>query len=421
MRHDRYGLPLSTPSAEARDAYVEAADLFLGGEPGIEAALDRAFAADPGFALAHALAARVHQMHARGGAAQEAMRRALAGTGALTPREQGHLQAIAKVVAGDAAGALAASRGHLAAHPRDALVLMPCVGVFGLFGFSGRAGREAELAAFLTSLAPHYGDDWWFLAALAFAHAETGRLDAARAGIDRALRANPRNANGAHIRAHVDYEAGENAAGLAWLERWHAGYDRAGLMHCHLAWHMALWRLDCGDREGAWRAFDAHVQPGAAWGPPLNVVTDGASFLFRAELAGEARPGERWQRLADYARGAFPQPGLAFVDAHVALACAMAGDERGLAARIAGARGPAGDLVAALGHGFGAFARGEWSAAVAALAPACRMHERLGGSRAQRDLLEYALLAAARHAGQPAERVRTRPLPPSLAGLLPPS
>src|SRR3954464_3214503 len=51
MLTDRYGLPLSTGSAAARDAYVEAADLALTFYPGAAEAYDRAIAADPGFAM----------------------------------------------------------------------------------------------------------------------------------------------------------------------------------------------------------------------------------------------------------------------------------------------------------------------------------------------------------------------------------
>ena len=54
MLADRYGLPLSSASAVARDAYVQGSDLLLTLYPGAIEAFDRAIAADPGFALAHA-------------------------------------------------------------------------------------------------------------------------------------------------------------------------------------------------------------------------------------------------------------------------------------------------------------------------------------------------------------------------------
>ena len=59
MPTDRYGLPLSTPSAAARDAYAQGFDLALTLYPGAVAAFDRALDADPGFAMAHVGKAQV--------------------------------------------------------------------------------------------------------------------------------------------------------------------------------------------------------------------------------------------------------------------------------------------------------------------------------------------------------------------------
>ena len=59
MLRDRYDLGLSTASAAARDAYVQASDLALTFYPGAAEAYDRAIAADPGFALVYAGRAQV--------------------------------------------------------------------------------------------------------------------------------------------------------------------------------------------------------------------------------------------------------------------------------------------------------------------------------------------------------------------------
>jgi len=415
---DRYGLALSTTSAAARDAYVDGVDRLLAAQPGADAAFARAIKADPQFALAHAGLARVHQAYSRPPEARASMDRALALAEGLSAREQSHLAGLAKVIAGDGTAALAAIRVHLAHWPRDAMLLAPCTGVFGLIGFCGRAGREQELAQMLDALAPAYGDDWWFLAAHAFALGEVGRVVEAQALIARSLAANPRNANGAHIRTHVDYEAGEGTAALTWLEQWFAPYEQAAQMHCHLGWHVALWNLDLGNEAAAWAAYEAHVAPGAAWGPAINVLSDSAAFLFRAELAGARRDAARWQTIADYARRNFSKPGLAFADAHAALAFAMAGHTDALATLRHGAAGPAGDVVAGLAQGFGAYARGDWPAAMDTLGTLVPVHERIGGSRAQRDLIEYAWLSAARHAGRQVTRERARALPAPLSHLL---
>ena len=52
MFKDRYGLELTTGSAEAAELYVEGVDASLAGNVGTEEKLEAALAADPGFALA---------------------------------------------------------------------------------------------------------------------------------------------------------------------------------------------------------------------------------------------------------------------------------------------------------------------------------------------------------------------------------
>lgn len=394
MLNDRYGNALSTSSQAARDAYVAGVDRFLAAQPGVEEAFEAAVAADDGFALAHIALARARQAMARGDDTRGPMAAAQALATGLPAREASHVEALALLVSGQGPAAYKAIRAHLQEHPRDALIAQTCTGVFGLIGFSGQPGREAEQLAFTSILAPHYGDDWWFLGQHAFSQVEAGQTGPATASIERSLALNPDNAHGAHIRSHVYYEAGETAAGYAYIDGWRRGYDKRGQLHCHISWHVALWALERGDVETMWRVHDADVAPGAAWGPGLNLVTDSASLLYRAELAGVPVPAARWRQVSEAAARLFPNPGIAFADVHAALAHAMAGDGAALSKIIAEAKGPAGDLVRTLAEGFRGMALGEWAAATAHLVRAMSGHERIGGSRAQRDLIEYALLNA---------------------------
>ncbi len=394
MLNDRYDNPLTTTSQSARDAYIEGVDSILSANAGGDRVLQRAIEADDGFALAYAALARTLQISAKGAEAVEAMTKARALTAGTSDREKGHIAMLGHLIDGDGPSAYAAALDHLAAYPRDALIAQPLTGVFGLIGFSGLAGREAEQLAFLARLAPHYGEDWWFGTQFAFAQIEVGQADQASRTIERALDSNPRSAHGAHVRAHIHYERGESEAGLLFLREWRQDYDRQGALHCHISWHVALWTLERGDAAAAWRVIDEGVRPGKAWGPPLNVLTDTASFLHRAELTGEAPQPERWREVSEFAKQLFPNPGIAFADVHAALAHAMAGEADALAKLIAEPAGPAGEVVTALAQAFEAFACQDWAETIALLAPVMATHERIGGSRAQRDLLEFTLVAA---------------------------
>jgi tetratricopeptide (TPR) repeat protein len=407
---DRYGAQVTTSSALARDAYVEGVDLLLAAQPGGEARFARALELDDGLAVAAIGRARCLALHGRVAEAREAATDARQRAGGASRRERQHVETLALSIDGRLAEAVAATRAHLAEFPRDAMVLAPVTGVFGLIGFSGDLDREQQLLAILDSLARHYGDDWWFLGLHAFASIEAGQIEAGRRRVERALALNPRSANAAHVFAHACYESGADAAGAAFLDSWLPSYPREGTLNCHLWWHVAMFAIARDDLETAGTVYAERIAPGASWGPPMNTLTDGTSLLWRAELAGAPRRGEAWRALRDYARRSFPRPGIPFVDTHAALACAASCDSkaleilgRALRESAAAGRHPAARVVAGLADAFAVFARGDYTAAIGRLAPVLDEHVRIGGSRAQRDLVELTLLAAYLRAGRPGD------------------
>jgi tetratricopeptide (TPR) repeat protein len=410
MLADRYGFTVSSSSEVARDAYVAGADCILSATARWRDHFGRAIEADPTFALAHVGLARGRFLEGDVKPAREAAARARELARDATPRERSHVNAVALPIEGKPVEALAAIHEHVREWPRDAMAVAPATGVFGLVGFSGRQDREEELYRLLHGLAPHYDDDWWFLCVYAFAASESGRLDEAWRLIESSMAANPRNAHGAHIRVHVLHEMGEMARAMEYLDSWLPSYDRRGLLHCHLSWHVALTALSLGRLERAWDAYRSGVHPGGAWGPPINVVSDAAAFLWRAELAGGGRQPRLWHEVREYAQKCFPKAGFPFADVHVGLACIADGDLAGLERlahemreRIEAGKAPAGTVVSMIVEGFTAYAKSDWSGAIRNLEMALPETVRIGGSRAQRDLVEYTLIAAYLKAGRLAD------------------
>ena len=389
MLRDRYDNPVSTSSTQARDLYVTAVDKLL---ERIVEAFEAVVAEDPNFALGHAGLARAHQATGNIPKAREIIAKARALATGINEREAGHINVFDLLANGRTADGLAAVVDHARSNPRDAMVVQTSTSIFGLIGFSGLPGREAEMLAFTSALQPHYADDWWYLSQYAFSLCETGQVDKASTVIDRSMAINPRNAHGAHVRSHIDYEAGETQAGVSYLNDWLKDYDRSAVMHGHLSWHVALWALQMGDTDQMWQRVDADVKPGAAQGMPINILSDTASILYRAELAGETVSKEKWREVSAYASKFFPNPGLSFIDYHAALAHAMAGDGDALSNIISNPKGPAGDLVRDVAEAFGAIAGQDWLKAERLLTSCMADDARLGGSRAQRDLLEFSLL-----------------------------
>ena len=430
MLRDRYGLSLSTTSSAARDAYVEGCDAKLTMYPGAIEAFDRAIAAAPRFALAHAT--KAHALLERGNAvaARAAMAAANALVGDVSEREASHIAFIDLLVAGNTEAALSALRTHLDTWPRDVLVLATTAFTNGLIGSSGRVGQKRMLLDLLERLAPCYGDDWWFTAHHGMALSENGQREAAHPKIERSLAQNPKNPWAAHARAHLSYEEGNADMARAFLRSWLTTYPRDGTLYSHLSWHLALGDIEAGDTAAALRLYKDAFAPDVHSGPPRGKVNDAVSFLWRWELAGHPRMDDEWRLIHDVAHSAFARAGVAFSDMHAALVQIVIGDDPGLEERLRQiddlarqTRYPSGLLVPAVLRGFAAFEQRDFSTAIAALEPIVDQLERIGGSRAQLDLVEFTLVKAyvnASHAGE-AHRMlsgRNRGSPnPAVSGL----
>jgi tetratricopeptide (TPR) repeat protein len=413
MLTDRYGLSLTTDSSLAREAYVQAIDLLLSANAGVDDALQQALAADPGFALAQVAQARWLQLKMQLPAAREAADRAAALARTASHREQQHVEIFRLLIHGKGIDALDLVRQHCAEYPRDAMALSPATGVFGLLGFSGRQHREAEQVELLQPLAAAYRDDWWFLSVYAFALIEYGRAQEGLELIERSLEISPRNAHAAHTLAHARYELGDASTTAAYLEQWLPDYSPRGQLHCHIWWHLAMCYLMLGKTQQMWESYRNHCTPAVSHSSPLNVITDGASLLWRAELAGEARNEQLWWDVRRYAEEQLPQPGI-FADVHYAFILAATNDDDALASYIdrlqqAARHGvlPAGPVTVALAQAASAFHQGDWETTIETLAPVSDQVVRIGGSRAQRDLIENTLLAAYVKAGRQ-EEARSR-------------
>lgn len=426
-RSDSRGLPISTTSDRAAERYREGVDLMLSTWPGAAEVLDEAIAADPDFALAHAARARLHAMRAEPAQAKARIARAaeiVVHQG--TERERSHVAVLSLAIHGRSAEALRAVYGHADAWPRDILVLSLPLGAFGLLAFSGRADHDQARVDLCERHAGQFAsDDWWFLTYRGWSHAENGNVAYGRDLTQRGFDLRPQNANAAHALSHAMYEGGANDEADRLIQAWLPGYDRSGILHGHIAWHAALAALEHGDTERALAIYGAHVQPSVSSGNAVNVVSDTASFLWRLQAYGHPVPDGLWQAAAAYAAPAFPDAGFAFADMHMALLAAGTGDRAGLERRVSVLMGlieagtlAAGPVVPAICRAALAFADGNHAECVRILEPVTAEVVRVGGSGAQRELVEDMLLLALMRGGDAARagvlldrRLHRRPSP----------
>ncbi len=403
MPQDRFGHPLTTASAEAAAIYVKALDDVFALHEDVVATIDHAIELDPDFALAHSVRARGLAMMGEAAEARESAIRGRQLSDHATPRERRHAHIAALVAEGRGAEALPLVEQHASDYPRDAMPLSYALGVYGLLGFGGYRDFPQRQCQLLAQVAPEWDDDWWFLASHGWALVEVGEWNTGTTMLDRALELKPDNANAVHGRAHAYYECGDVDGGEAFLRECLPRFTRTHPLHGHLSWHLALFALQRGAVGEAVSIYRDAIGPTASQALPMFTLIDSASFLWRSLLQGAVHRAEA-SELAAYIAHHQPAAGLPFVNAHLAMACAVLDNDSAAATlreqvkeRLTGGKQASGEVVLRVCEAITGVSQDPAQAADI-LERAQGDLPRLGGSNAQRDVfldtLAYAHLRA---------------------------
>ncbi|CAB4687941.1 MAG: pyridine nucleotide-disulfide oxidoreductase [Actinobacteria bacterium] len=392
---DRYGLRITAAPAAAR-AYDAALDDLLRLRSGAVEGFATAIALDPAFALGHAaLALLGHESCARVDIAGR-MRDAERHAPTATERERSHIGAVLAHLRGDSQPLLR----HLGDFPLDAMLLSTAVPTIA---FAGVTSVPDEAWSLVESAGPAYGDDWWFTGLLAFVRQEQGRFDEAMELSCRSLAEEPGAGHSAHARAHAHYETGDHQAGLRWMDAWVAGDGASIDSLSHFSWHAALHELSMGDLDGVRRRYETQLRPQDSIG--CRALVDTGSLLWRWALTPGAAdvPGME-DVIGVTGRDVLERPSTPFLAMHAAVALLSVGDVDGLEALRAHASRSRDDVqrevVAPLASAMSLLAHDEHSAGADALAALSRACGRLGGSDAQREVVEETRIAALLRAGR---------------------
>jgi hypothetical protein len=395
---DGLGLPLST-HAEAATAYRNGLDRVLKVRAGAEDAFARAVALDPGFALGHAAlallghecGAAVDVPRALADAQRSAQERA-------DERERSFVDVITRRVQ-SADGDRALIR-HLDAHPADALALAAAVPTIA---FSGVTDLDDDYALRLVEhTSPAYDGHWFHTSLLAFLRQEQGRLHEAGELAHRALAVEPASGHAVHALAHVHYESGAHEVGRDWLDGWVSGQGRGAVHRAHFSWHIALHELALDDPAAVRKRWFAQLAPGRVTG--VRALVDSGSLLWRARLSGNWQGELPTSDLLDsVACEVLERPATAFTALHAAVALTAAGDLpalRRLRDHAAGADPVQREVIAPLCDAFAALAEHRFHEAAHGLDALLPVLRKVGGSAAQREVVEETLLYALVSAGR---------------------
>ncbi len=436
-RRDPRGNPVSTDSTAALEASEHGLWRMMSfyGTPLDD--LDTAIAADPAWPLPRLMKAGFLLGLTEPSLAAEAtlLLDGVSSTARGNEREQRHLAALRHLEAGDWSGAADAWGGILGDHPRDALALQWA----NLFDFHRGDARllHDRVAAALPSWPEDDALHPYALALQAFGLEETGRYAEAEVAGRRALAGAARVPWAIHAVAHVMEMQGRHEEGARWMADWRrhwgaqpgdgslgAGAEPNGFAG-HLGWHEALFALEGLDVDTARRCFDDYLDASRIEITLQRV--DAASLLWRLDLLG-AGVGDRWRALlAGWPLDDASAGHSLFNDAHATLALIGAGETARARAWIArsleGAAQRSGwnaelsrEIGAPLLRGLLAFGEGRFGEATETIAPLRGRLSRIGGSHAQRDVVEQTLLAAAvrggdRAAARALHEARTRAKP----------
>lgn len=386
---DLYGLPLTT-STPAAGAYNRGVRAILTIQQGALDHIAESIAHDPTFALGHAALALLG--HEQGAPVDLAARMASARRHAArsTARERSHVFAVLSHVAGDSRPIL----DHLRHHPRDALLLTTAVPTIA---FAGVTTVPEDAWAIVERCAPAYGTDWWYSGLLAFVLQEQGRFDEAYDLAARSMSEEPAAGQSVHARTHVHYETGDHDAGLAWLDRWIDKTGPASNQLAHFSWHAALHELATCDLAALRRRWDGQLAPPAVTG--CRALVDSVSLLWRWALTpGASGVPEAEAVLSSVAADDIDRPGSGFMAMHAAIALCAAGDSDRLRGLHRWCRAHAdrviADVAAPLAASLLLLTQKQQAAAADGLGRLESTLWRLGGSDAQREVVEDTRIAA---------------------------
>jgi hypothetical protein len=392
---DCYGLEL-TAGPDAAAAYNRGIDRVLRMRAGAVDSVAMSIVLDPTFALGHAaLALFGHELCAEVDI-EARLRDASLHARRSTDRERSHVDAVVQHVRGDSGPLIA----HLERHPRDALLLSTAVPTIA---FAGVTSVPAEAWQIVERAQPAYGDDWWYAGLLAFIRQEQGRFDEAMDLSCSSLAERPDAGHSAHARAHAHYETGDHVAGLTWMDGWVTGDGAATDSLSHFSWHAALHELSLGDLDAVRRRYRGQLLPERGLG--CRAIVDTGSLLWRWTLTPGADDVPTMDEVARAVEDdSLARPATPFLGLHAAVVLLALDDVAGLERLAVWSerhrdRAQA-EVVAPLARAMRLMAEGRCSAAADRLAELWPLVWRVGGSDAQREVVEETRIAALLRAGR---------------------
>ena len=322
----------------------------------------------------------------------------------LNEREQAHLISLSEAVSGNWSASVSVLDRHLMSYPHDILAHQVAL---RLDGFQGRfplgAGRSARALPLWSKEQAGYG---MLLSFYGFGLEETGDYAQAEVMSRTAAELEPYGYWPHHAVSHVLEMTGRPQEGLAWMaSREPLWCRKSNTNQVHIHWHKALFHVELGQYAAALILYDEAILPTLR--PVGTSLCNATALLWRLETLGTDVGKGRWTELSRLWQGR--SGGSVFNDIHAGMTLLRAGEAKAFEDLQAAAMEVASSEVAqaaayrAIGapvlEALRAFESGAHARAVELLLPARFDVWRMGGSKAQRDLVDWTLTEAAVRGG----------------------
>jgi tetratricopeptide (TPR) repeat protein len=321
-------------------------------------------------------------------------------------RERAHLEALSHSVEGHRASAVMVLDRHLMHYPLDLVAHMAALQMDGHLGrFHLARDRSARALPRWSKAQESYGI---MLSFLGFGQEEAGDYDRAEATARAAAELEPFGYWPQHCVSHVMEMTGRPKDGLQWMNKREPFWStKSHPNRVHIWWHKALFHVELGQYDEALGLYDGPML--GSMRPASMSICNASALLWRLETVG-CDTGDRWQRLSEAWEGHADGRLAVFPDIHAAMADLRAGNTGALDRRLAAMRETAAngselapsyrDIGIPVVQGLMAFDRGAYGQAVEHLLPVKCDIWKMGGSIAQRDVIDWTLTEAAVRAGQ---------------------
>ena len=278
-----------------------------------------------------------------------------------------------------------------------------------LDGYQGRfhreAGRAARALPFWSKEDPDYGI---MLSFYGFGLEELGDFSRAEDISREAAELEPYGYWPHHAVSHVLEMTGRPADGLKWMDSREALWNGSKCNNrVHIWWHKALFFLELGNLEEALLIYDEEILP--VMRPVATQLCNPTALLWRLEILG-LKAGRRWQDLLPLWQEQLAGMSSPFNEIHAAMAALRANDHFAYQSVLNNIKSKANtdnelapayrEVAQPIVEAMNKFVNEDFKEALEGLLPVQGSLWRMGGSIAQRDIIELTTAVAAIRAGE---------------------